>query len=440
MNDQELKEAANLPLYFSSLRLANIRCFGDQQTIDFLQTSGRHAGWTILIGDNGVGKTTILQILAEMQPDLGKQHSSKIRDMLLLQTIGFSSPLRFNITKVAQGKPAEIELFLSQGELENRLYLTATEKAAGFFEAECSPHGSTTQNLLCYVYGANRKTGQISFVESSEKLNTPIPFADDAELINAEEWLLLTDYAVRRQVSGSVERQKKINSAIVSLLPDVTQIRIQDRAETARAEFETPFGWVLFDDLSLGYRSAMTWMIDLSARLFARYPDSENPLHEPAIVLIDEIDLHLHPKWQRQLLTTLSATFPNTQFIATAHSPLIVQAAQDANIVLLRKEGDHVVIDNDTEHIRNWRVDQILTSELFDLPSSRSASLDPLQAERTELLSKSKLTAKDRARLAEVERQIGNLPEGETPLDIEAADIIRRAAAILKPKIANGSD
>ena len=173
-------------------------------------------------------------------------------------------------------------------------------------------------------------------------------------------------------------------------------------------------------------------MVDFASRMFDLYPDSPNPLAEPAVVLVDEIDLHLHPKWQRTLMGYLSERFPNTQFIATAHSPLVVQAAQDANIVLLRREGDHVVIENNMEAVRNWRVDQILTSDLFGLESARPPETDKLLAERTKILSKAKLTKKDRERLKKLEEEIGSLPTGETPEEIEAMDVIRRAAERLK--------
>jgi predicted ATP-binding protein involved in virulence len=166
--------------------------------------------------------------------------------------------------------------------------------------------------------------------------------------------------------------------------------------------------------------------------MFERYPESENPLAEPAIVLVDEIDLHLHPKWQRKLISYLTERFPNTQFIVTAHSPLIVQAAADANIVLLRQEGDHVVIDNDVEAIRGWRIDQVLTSDLFGLETARPPKFDTLLAERRKLLGKAKLTKKDEARLKKLEAEIGDLPVGETPDDIEAMDIIREAAAAIR--------
>ena len=112
-------------------------------------------------------------------------------------------------------------------------------------------------------------------------------------------------------------------------------------------------------------------MVDLAARMFETYPDSKDPLAEPAVALIDEIDLHLHPKWQRDLLGHLTKRFHKTQFIVSARtSPLVVQAAPDANIAVLRREGNHVVIDQDAGSVRGWRVDQILTSDLFGLPSA----------------------------------------------------------------------
>jgi len=206
-----------------------------------------------------------------------------------------------------------------------------------------------------------------------------------------------------------------------------------------KVEVETPYGWVELSSLSLGYRTLTAWIVDLAYRLFQRYPDSPNPLTEPAVVLVDEIDLHLHPKWQRTLISYLTERFPNTQFIVTAHSPLIVQAASEANIVLLRREGDHVVIDNDVAAIRGWRIDQVLTSDLFGLESARPPEFEDLLKERNKILGKSKLTKADERRLKQLDATIGNLPAGETPEDAKAMEIIRRAAEVLKKQGAAGA-
>jgi len=302
------------------------------------------------------------------------------------------------------------------------------------------------EGLVCYGYGASRRMGGTFLSEGLGSENSASLFSDRVSLINAEEWLLQTDYAARSVSKQMRDRlQKQLNQIIEILkriLPDIEDIRIAPADEEIRitaadqytpqpkAEFLTPYGWVGLSSLGLGYRTSIAWMVDLAVRLFRRYPNSEDPLAEPAIVLVDEIDLHLHPKWQRNIMSFLTERFPNTQFIVTAHSPLVVQAAKDANIVLLRREGDRVVIDNDPEIVDNWRVDQVLTS-VFELPTARSAELEPLLLRREELLSKAHLSETDEAELQELTVTIGSLPTAESLEDIEAMNIIRRAAKLL---------
>ncbi|RZK27842.1 MAG: hypothetical protein EOO63_12540, partial [Hymenobacter sp.] len=145
---------------------------------------------------------------------------------------------------------------------------------------------------------------------------------------------------------------------------------------------------------------------------------------------IDEVDLHLHPKWQRELLATLSNIFPKTQFIATAHSPLVVQAAGDegANVVLLRREGDQTVVVTDAEDVRGWRVDQILTSSFFNLETARSVKTEKKLARQAALLNKLKLTAKERRELEALTLELEAQPMGSTSIHAEAeeAELLRQ--------------
>ncbi len=197
---------------------------------------------------------------------------------------------------------------------------------------------------------------------------------------------------------------------------------------------KTPYGWVRVGELSLGYRTLMAWVIDFAARMLARYPDRDNPLAEPAVCLVDEVDLHLHPTWQRELIGFLDERFPNTQFIVTAHSPLVVQAAEQANIAVLRRhEGeDFVTIHNDLDAIRGWRVDQILTSDLFGLDGSRAPRVNELMRERARLLGQSTLDEADQQRVAELDEQLDSLPYGDNRVDQEAWDIVRKFARTLE--------
>jgi hypothetical protein len=162
--------------------------------------------------------------------------------------------------------------------------------------------------------------------------------------------------------------------------------------------------------------------------MFDAYPTSTNPLSEPAVVLVDQIDLFLHPKWQMKLVSYLANLFPNTQFITTAHSPLVVQAGEDTNIVVLRREDDHVIIDNDPARVRGWRIDQVLTSDIFGLTTTRDPKTEQLLAERRSLLAKPTLSDSDQRRLQQLDQEVARIPFVESPDDAKAMEILRRAA------------
>ena len=136
---------------------------------------------------------------------------------------------------------------------------------------------------------------------------------------------------------------------------------------------------------------------------------------------------NLHPSWQRKLIGFLSGIFKNTQFIATAHSPLVVQAAGDegANVVLLRREGDQTVVVTDVEDVRGWRVDQILNSELFQDISTLSAQNGNRKlAKRNELLLKKKLTAKEKAELERLNAKVAAQPIGDTQAERKVQSLL----------------
>jgi energy-coupling factor transporter ATP-binding protein EcfA2 len=451
------------PAYFLSLELENVLCFKTPQKLDLSDENGLPAQWTVILGDNGVGKTTLLRCLAEMEPRplpssrevasnsiprLFFAEENNVREHALrAYTANF-------VVKFAYGS------VLNNGEQSlggqsltrsisdpDSYFVKATQKSTPVFQdgyfrivgPTCEAFGEAKLlGLKCYAYGANRRMGKTSLSEALSADSCASLFSDDEALINSEEWLLRADYAVARSAPNNTARLEErfhlIQDTLRQLLPDVSDIRIalaDDGHPLPVAEFQTPYGWVPLKRLSLGYKTVIAWIVDLAARLIDRYPHSKDPLSEPAVVLVDEIDLHLHPKWQRTIMSFLTQRFPNTQFIVTAHSPLVVQAAGNANIVLLRREGNHVVIDNDPEIIDNWRVEQILAS-VFELPSPHSPAIEPLIERRRKLLAKPKLTAKDQQELEKLEVQIGTLPTAESPEDIRAMDIIRKAAKLLE--------
>lgn len=447
------------PAYFLSLTIENVRCFGPAQTLDLSDGNGAPAHWTIILGDNGVGKTTLLQALALLEPipmddALGPDRFKGLLPRAVASRFGYRPSLmrRDGRQPIILDAKVSVGRTLTAPPIPGDSLSTAQVSVSlerYIWEHTVAETWTDGHGLICYGYGASRRMGALRL--STDESNESMPeqgcetlFSADAYLINSEEWFLQADYAASKPsaIRERIEaRREKVRKILVELLPDVRNIRISGPTkdeQKPRVEAHTPYGWVGMRDLSLGYQTMIAWMVDLAARLFERYPKSRNPLREPAIVLLDEIDLHLHPTWQRKIMAYLSERFPNTQFIATAHSPLVVQAAIDANIVLLRREGDHVVIDNDVTNVESWRVDQILTSDIFGVQSARSPEKEALLQERQELLSKSRLTKKDESRLQKLEAEIGDLPTAETPQDIEAMDIIRRAAKHLKQSKGRG--
>ncbi len=431
-------------VYFRSLTVRNIRCFGPEQQLDLTDNEGHPVQWTVLLGDNGVGKTTLLQCFAGLEPiEIDESYGTLLFPAAYVLRLFREDQFDRDNSDGSGGASAEIcwgkKIRHRKGNVHREeVSFHKGQSAEGPFFTAAMIESKEILELDCYAYGANRKMGAGTLADSDDDSRILSLFDENAELRNAEEWLLRTDYAASKKSTVQAEaksRTKLIRTVLIDFLPDVDDIRFSTPKNVhagPRVEFHTPYGWVPIRQLGLGYKTLIAWMVDFASRLFERYPESPNPLAEPAVCLVDEIDLHLHPKWQRTIMQYLSERFPNTQFIVTAHSPLIVQAAAGANIAILRREGDHVVIDQTFKGIHGWRIDQVLTSDLFGLETARPPALDEALRERKKILTKSRINANDKKKLAILEAQIGNLPTGETAEDIEAMDIIRRAAARLK--------
>jgi AAA domain, putative AbiEii toxin, Type IV TA system/AAA domain len=422
--------------YFLSLTVENVRCFGPAQTLDLSDGHGRHAPWTVILGENGLGKTTLLTSLVWVA-----SRRLPVPELLewVYRDIDQSLLNRMGMVRKASGAEAKAQAMLIHTNRSQSTFKIETK-----FDPLSQQSGWNTdyteqlRNLVTCYYGASRRMPERAGLGGNDQRGLSGFLDSESALRDPEDWLLTADY---NALLGGPDAErfevfaKRVREALIRILPEVAEIRIQAADEpggSPRVEAKTPDGWVPLRRLGFGYQSQIAWLVDFASRMFERYPDSPDPLAEPAVVLVDEIDLHMHPRWQRQIVAYLTERCPNTQFIVTAHSPLVVQAAADANIVLLRREGDHVVIENDPEVLSNWRVDQILTSELFGLDSARPPQIEAQLKERRALLAKPKLTSRDRKRLDRLQAQIGELPAGESAEDRRAMELIRRAASKLQ--------
>lgn len=436
-----------ISIYIQELEIENIKTFEAPTTLRLTRPEGDISQWTLLLGDNGVGKSTLLQLIAWMKPVLPydikdvpedfipapllNDEENEVLERLVHKAINRQQESKIRAKFIANqrlGQPLQEPLSTcettmsialnSAGKLDDVSSGFDTEKESVFYRDE----------VAVFAYSASRQLGRLNL--NNPKLLDTIPgfIQEKTELYDAEEILHALNYA--KLGATSANEKKKYNNFIedvkvmlTSLLPDCERVEDIDitppnplggTAEggisiTTRHGEKIPFG-----DFSLGYKTVTSWTIDLAWRLFSKHHNnSDKPLHEPAIVLIDELDLHLHPLWQREILESLSLHFPNVQFIASAHSPLMVQAAVKSNYAVLKHSDTGVEIENEPAGIEGWRVDQILTSELFGLKSARGVDYDNLLARREELLRLEKPTRKEKAELATVTKELTELPTGE---------------------------
>jgi recombinational DNA repair ATPase RecF len=439
------------PAYFLSLSLENVRSFGAKQTISFARADGRPAQWTIILGDNGVGKTTVLKSLAGMilaPHPLADEQQKKDISSWTAALLRLSNPLNqiWSPLRIGSQQMANFTVHSAQvNKLNTDILSTKSYNIHLTKGGMASTDGGPPPELTCYGYGAGRTTGNSTLSETPETVDPCASLFDDrADLLNPEEWFLFADYRMAKDKDPlTTQNFNLIKAALLKIMEEgeVTDLEVapvQTNGGSPRqgVRFKTPYGWVRLRDMSLGYQTLVVWLTDLADKLFVRYPNSKNPLAEPAIVLIDEIDLHLHPSWQRKLLRSLSEIFVNTQFIATAHSPLVVQAAGDvqANVVLLRREGDQTIVVQDLPDVRRWRVEQILNSELFDDTPPLSPQTEADLTRRNELLLKKRLTKAEKTELAQLEQTVAAQPVGTTGPERQAEDLLARLARSLGPE------
>ena len=240
---------------------------------------------------------------------------------------------------------------------------------------------------------------------------------------------------------GARDLLKRIKVALAEVIPGIAKpgsIKLYGPAPPGSktrkrgVQVETVFGEVPFKSLSLGYQTMTAWMVDLSWRLYQHYPTSTNPLKEPAIVLIDELDLHLHPKWQRELRQTIVETFPKTQFIATAHSPVLAQTYLGLNLAIVREENGCAVIENDPAVAKTWRLDEVITSALYEVDSAYSPEIAAGLKRRSDLRKRSHLDPAEQSELAELDKLVDEIAPKPAAEDESAMALIRDAAALIR--------
>ena len=196
-------------------------------------------------------------------------------------------------------------------------------------------------------------------------------------------------------------------------------------------QFHTPDGDVPLNVLSQGTQSIIQWLAHFLIGYAEHYDFPDNLEDKAGIFIVDEIDAHLHPSWQRRIIPTLTKHFPNLQIFCSTHSPLMLAGLKEGQAQLLRRDDQgKVTVSRNEGDIIGWSVDEI-TRILLGVPDPTDLETVKHLERLQELRRKQTLSAEEAAELEKLRHTINrNLLSGPRSAQVEEfAEILRRARA-----------
>ncbi len=402
----------NIKMRITKVELKNIRCF-EEVTVD-LSPAEDAARWSVILGDNGVGKSTLLRSIA-----LGVAPPETASAMLAdggpwLRRGSDSGHIRVSL----DGGGGETEIRIRRRpEGEAIIQHTPSSKSSGLW-----------RKLFVCGYGAGRSFfGETSYPRYSVRHAVSTLFTYNTALQNPELML-------RRLVSPNLEQHGTDGQDLLRWIDNVLMLpEGSTRMSMSGLEISGPWGtFAPVGSLGDGYKATLAWILDMVG--WAMLRDSHMLVRGiEGIVLVDEIEQHLHPLWQRRILGILHRQFPRVQFITTTHSPLCVIGTTDfedeqVSLIHLRQADDCVAVKSGIKPPRGLRADQVLTSYLFGLETT-SDDKTKFEIERlSKLLSRERLSDEQQAEVeslrASLDRKLGT---GETELERRVSSAVESA-------------
>lgn len=356
----------------TSLKLTNVRAI-EKAEFRF------QPGFNLIVGVNGVGKSTVLdalricmsRILPSTTESRARAMSFSIADLRvgfpfldveLSMTIGVDE-FRFTRREWREGIAADDdenirrlrreilnserlrdrrrnllrELEESHGVSDTDFFAPPkTELKSAAYAAMVSPNCiffSTNRSVVSYSgTSKTRATGGKASAYAEALVPRPMYVAQFADWIRVQE-------ALAKENGAAARHLQVLESAVTRFLPTFENLRHTDE-QSSRLQIDQHGIALNVSQLSDGERGVLALVLELARRLSQANPSLDDPLSEGhAVVLIDEIDLHLHPTWQRQIVHKLTRTFPNCQFIATTHSPQVVGGVEH-NCIHIMADGE----------------------------------------------------------------------------------------------------
>jgi hypothetical protein len=351
------------------LRLRNIGPF-EEVTIPL------HEHATVLLGDNASGKSSILRALALA---LGGEDAA-------------TDKASGNLLR-AGTRTGEIELTLDGEQYKASLQ---QGKRGVVVRAPTSPVSAGIWLGLGFppLRGVAQRSLQGPAPEpdgdpSAEDVLALATNALDERLSDVEQWVLnLALRAEGRSNAARVARKTldRFFDVVAAMNPGVAFSFAHIDRENWRVIINTDDGLLSVDQLSRGMTAVLGWVGVLVQRL-SQVNELGDLDSSGALLLLDEVDLHLHPAWQRRIVPLIREQFPAVQVILSTHSPLVVGSLTDGSLIHLQRAAGTIRADIVTEDFAGWRADQILTSTAFDLATTRDPETEAALKRYSDLLA-----------------------------------------------------
>ncbi|WP_264213396.1 AAA family ATPase [Leisingera thetidis] len=375
--------------FIERMTIHNIRAIRDLE-IDFGQQSHGPTPWLMLLGENGTGKSTVLQAIA-----LVVSGHDQVHNLLKSGRLDPATLVRYRcqsgrVTVKLSGFPKPHELIVYRDRLEFHsphgqvMTLTADGSASG--------EGWEAQTLVL-GYGATCLLPRKERSETGEKFSRVENLFDAfVPLIDAQTWLMGLDGKTFDETAIVLKDLLALDEAS-ELIRDQGQVWVRDgNSKTA------------LKDLSDGYQTIVAVTVDLLEVLSRIWP---NLTEAEGVVLIDEIDAHLHPTWQMEIVGSLRKALPGVQYITTTHQPLCLRGLTRGEVVVMQRGEDGLVEPlTDLPSPEDFRVDQLLTSDFFGLRSTVDPEVEALFDTYYALLALDTRTPEQEAELARLQDEL----------------------------------
>ena len=300
----------------------------------------------LIVGINGAGKTSILRAMAFLledlsrrigpsttegqQPNFSDARKPLVRTRAFLKTDGQEYYLRRE-WKTVDGTVSESKLNAEQSQTSTlaRIYWSKLQ----------AEDDEVALPLLCF-YPIGRTVQEIPLkarteVVSSRREGYVRAFTAERHFGSFFQWFRELEDVENEQGKKRDPHLQAVRRAVEAAMPGYTNLRVSRRPRL-RMLVDKGEEILSIQQLSDGEQGVLTLVGDLARRAAILNPHLPDPLLSPGCVLVDEIDQHLHPQWQRRVVETMRRVFPNVQFVFTSHSPIVCGSVEPDSLLILK--------------------------------------------------------------------------------------------------------